>query len=71
MVNSEDGARSRSSQKAARWLTMGDSDTPASGKIIFDGTKLPIERSRPKTTSDRVFLLFMQIDRVKIAPLHS
>ena len=25
---------------------------PLAAKIIFDGTKLPVDRSRPKTTTD-------------------
>jgi hypothetical protein len=57
MVNSQDSARPLA-EKAARQLTTAANDPCASRKNIFDGTKLPLERSRPKTTTNCVFLPF-------------
>jgi len=54
MVNSQDFARPLGG-KAARRLTTAANDPCASRKNIFDGTKLPLERSRPKTTTYCVF----------------
>jgi hypothetical protein len=54
MVNSQDSARPLA-EKAARRFTTAASDPCASRKNIFDGTKLALERSRPKTTTDCVF----------------
>src|SRR5208282_1275828 len=50
MVNRQDAPYSQVSPEVGR--------RRLAAEIIFDGTKLPIERSRPKTTTDGRKLLF-------------
>ena len=57
MVNSQNAARSLA-RKAARRLTSRATDPCASRKNFFDRTKLTLDRSRPKTTRDCIFLPF-------------
>ena len=52
MDNGRDAVRSRTRRKSRAATAMGDNDTLASGRIIFDGTKLALEPRRPKTTRD-------------------
>jgi hypothetical protein len=64
MVNRQDVPYSPGSPKIGRHLL--------AAKIIFDGTKLAIERSRPKTTTDgRIcsFQLFSINRKIRIAPV--
>src|ERR1035437_10424983 len=63
MVNRQDALYSPGSPEIGR--------PPLSAEIIYDGTKLAIERSRPKTTTDgRIcsFQLFSINRKIRIAP---
>jgi hypothetical protein len=64
MVNRQDALYSPGSPEIGRRLLAAE--------IIFDGTKLAIERSRPKTTTDGMicsFQLFSINRKIRIAPV--
>ena len=61
MVNRQDSPYSPGSPEIGR--------RRLAAEIIFDGTKLPIERSRPKTTTDGRKLLFLALfDQSELRP---